>query len=227
MHTLTNLDPAPEPNMTVLWSEGLPENFKKYCSKMSIDTDSIQYENDDVMRPLYGDDYAIACCVYSMRVGKDMKFFGESCNLDQALLYSINGGIDEVKRDLVLPGFEKMTDEVLDYEKVKASYWKALEYVAKTYGVKVNKMNKIVTSVIKAGAQFNTFKKIESELTEDETDIAHRARNSNIHTKAKNFSYTEYIYATALEAIIGYLYLTGNEERLNYILNKSLEEIVI
>ena len=101
------------------------------------------------------------------------------------------------------------------------------EYVAKTYGVKVNKMNKIVTSVIKAGAQFNTFKKIESELTEDETDIAHRARNSNIHTKAKNFSYTEYIYATALEAIIGYLYLTGNEERLNYILNKSLEEIVI
>ncbi|MBQ8659857.1 MAG: formate C-acetyltransferase [Bacilli bacterium] len=138
LHTLTNLDPAPEPNMTVLWSEGLPENFKKYCSKMSIDTDSIQYENDDVMRPSMGDDYAIACCVSSMRVGKDMQFFGARCNLAKALLYSINGGIDEVKRDLVLPGFEKMTDEVLDYEKVKASYWKALEYVAKTYSDAMN-----------------------------------------------------------------------------------------
>ena len=101
------------------------------------------------------------------------------------------------------------------------------EYVAKTYGVKVNKMNKIVTSVIKAGAQFNTFKKLESELTETETDIAHRARNTHIHTKAKNFSYSEYIYATALEAIIGFNYLTGNSERLEFILNKSLEEIVV
>lgn len=101
------------------------------------------------------------------------------------------------------------------------------EYVAKTYGVKVNKMNKIVTSVIKAGAQFTTFKKLETELTETETDIAHRARNTHIHTKAKNFSYSEYIYATALEAIIGFNYLTGNTERLEYILNKSLEELVI
>ena len=101
------------------------------------------------------------------------------------------------------------------------------EYVAKTYGFKVNKMNKIVTSVIKAGAQFTTFKKLEAELTEDETDIAHRARNTHIHTKAKNFSYSEYIYATALEAIIGFNYLTGNTERLEFILNKSLEELVI
>ena len=101
------------------------------------------------------------------------------------------------------------------------------EYVAKTLGVKVNKMNRIVTSVIKAGSQFKTFKKLEEFLTEDENDIAHRARNTHIHTKAKNFSYTEYIYATALEAIIGYNYLIGNTERLDYILNKSLEEIVV
>lgn len=99
------------------------------------------------------------------------------------------------------------------------------EYVAKNYGVKVNKMNKIVSSVVKAGAQFCTYKKLESELTEKELDIAHRARNTHIHSKAKNFSYAEYIYATALEAIFGYLYLTGNEERLNYFLEKSLEEI--
>lgn len=101
------------------------------------------------------------------------------------------------------------------------------EYVAKTYGFKVNKMNKIVSTVVKAGAQFNTFKKIENELQSDEMDIAHRARNTHIHSKAKNFSYAEYIYATALEAVIGYLYLTGKEERLISVLKKSLEEIVI
>ena len=99
------------------------------------------------------------------------------------------------------------------------------EYVAKTYGVKVNKMNKMVSSVVKAGAQFITFKKIEPLLVEDELDIAKRARNSHIHTKAKNFSYNEYIYATALEALIGYLYLTGKNDKLNQILTISLEEL--
>lgn len=101
------------------------------------------------------------------------------------------------------------------------------EFVAKTYGAKVNKMNKIVTSVVKAGSQYISYKKIESELTKTEIDIARRARNTHIHTKAKNFSYTEYIYATALEAVIGYLYLTKNNERLNFVLNKTLEELVI
>ena len=101
------------------------------------------------------------------------------------------------------------------------------EFVAKTYGAKVNKMNKIVTSVVKAGSQYISYKKIESELTETELDIARRARNTHIHTKAKNFSYTEYIYATALEAVIGYLYLTKNNERLNFVLNKTLEELVV
>lgn len=138
LHTLTNLDPAPEPNMTVLWSEKLPENFKKYCAKMSINTDAIQYESDDLMRPIYGDDYAIACCVSAMRIGKDMQFFGARCNLAKALLYSINGGIDEVKKDKVLEGIEIMQDEYLDYDKVKDAYFKVLEKVAGIYSDAMN-----------------------------------------------------------------------------------------
>lgn len=138
LHTLTNLDPAPEPNMTVLWSEHLPEAYKKYCAKMSIQTDAIQYENDDVMRPLYGNDYAIACCVSAMRVGRDMQFFGARCNLAKTLLYSINGGVDEVKNQLVIPGFEKMEEEVLDYEKVHDAYFKMIERVAEIYSNAMN-----------------------------------------------------------------------------------------
>lgn len=138
LHTLTNLDPAPEPNMTVLWSENLTDNFKKYCAKMSIQTDAIQYENDDLMRPIYGDDYAIACCVSAMRLGKDMQFFGARCNLAKTLLYSINGGIDEIKREKVLDGFDIMNDEVLNYQKVKKAYWKALEKVADIYANAMN-----------------------------------------------------------------------------------------
>ncbi len=138
LHTLTNLDPAPEPNMTVLWSEYLPETFKKYCARMSIETDAIQYENDDIMRPLYGSDYAIACCVSAMRIGRDMQFFGARCNLVKALLYSINGGVDEVKNDLVIEGFEKNTDEILDYDKVHEAYFKMLEKVATIYSDAMN-----------------------------------------------------------------------------------------
>ena len=138
LHTLTNLDTSPEPNMTVLWSVNLPENFKKYCAKMSIETDALQYESDDVMRPVYGDDYAIACCVSAMREGKDMQFFGARCNLAKALLYSINGGVDEMTGDLVVEGFDKMTDEVLDFEKVKSAYFKMLEKVADIYSNAMN-----------------------------------------------------------------------------------------
>ena len=138
LNTLTNLDPAPEPNMTVLWSTKLPEPWKKYCAKMSIKTDAIQYESDDLMRPIYGDDYAIACCVSAMRVGKDMQFFGARCNLAKSLLYSINGGVDEMKNQLVLKDVEKMDDEILDYEKVKSSYFKVLERVAEIYSDAMN-----------------------------------------------------------------------------------------
>ncbi|MBB6697960.1 formate C-acetyltransferase [Clostridium algidicarnis] len=138
LHTLINLGTAPEPNMTILWSEKLPESFKKFCAEMSILTDSIQYENDDIMRPIYGDDYAIACCVSAMEIGKQMQFFGARCNLAKALLYAINGGIDEKKGRLVVPGIEKIEDGILEYDKVKENYLKVLEYVA---GLYVNTMN--------------------------------------------------------------------------------------
>lgn len=138
VHTLENLDTSPEPNMTILWSNKLPENFKKYCAKVSINTDAIQYENDDLMRPIYGDDYAIACCVSAMRLGKDMQFFGARCNLAKALLYSLNGGIDEVKGDLVLSDIPKNTDKVLDYKSVKKNYFKVLSRVARIYSNAMN-----------------------------------------------------------------------------------------
>lgn len=138
LNTLTNLDPSPEPNMTVLWSENLPENFKKYCAKMSINTDAIQYENDDLMRKIYGNDYAIACCVSAMRVGKDMQFFGARCNLAKSLLYAINGGIDEIQGDHILEGIDKITDEVLDYDKVLKAYYNVLKQIAEIYSNAMN-----------------------------------------------------------------------------------------
>ena len=138
LHTLTNLGSAPEPNLTVLWSEHLPEGFKRYCAKMSIATDSIQYENDDVMRPVYGDDYAIACFVSAMAVGKQMQFFGARCNIAKCLLYAINGGVDERSGARIVPGIQPITDEVLDYEKVRENYNKVLAYAAELYADTVN-----------------------------------------------------------------------------------------
>ncbi|SFD13808.1 MULTISPECIES: formate C-acetyltransferase [Bacillaceae] len=138
LNTLDNLGPAPEPNLTVLWSSKLPVGFKQYCAKMSIKTSSIQYENDDIMRPEYGDDYGIACCVSAMTIGKQMQFFGARANLAKALLYAINGGKDEKSKAQVAPMYAPITSEYLDYEEVKIKFDVLLDWLA---GLYVNTLN--------------------------------------------------------------------------------------
>jgi len=138
LQTLVNLGPSPEPNLTVLWSEKLPKKFKEYCAKISILTDAVQYENDDIMKPIFGNDYAIACCVSAMKVGKQMQYFGARCNLAKSLLYAINGGIDEVTEMQVVAGVSKIKDKILDYEKVKKAYFEILKKIANLYAKTMN-----------------------------------------------------------------------------------------
>jgi formate C-acetyltransferase len=140
LHTLFNLGPAPEPNLTVLWSKSLPAGFKEFCAKVSIETSSIQYENDDLMRGYWGDDYGIACCVSAMRIGKQMQFFGARCNLAKALLYAINGGRDELKGIQVGPRFEPITSEYLEYDEVMEKFDKFLDWLTTLY---INTLNVI------------------------------------------------------------------------------------
>ncbi len=140
LHTLYNLGPAPEPNLTVLWSVSLPDPFKKYCAKVSIDTSSIQYESDDIMRGYWGDDYGIACCVSAMRLGKQMQFFGARANLAKALLYAINGGKDEIYGDQVAPMFAPITGDYLDYDEVISKFDQTLDWLAELY---INTLNVI------------------------------------------------------------------------------------
>lgn len=138
LHTLHNLGTAPEPNLTVLWSTRLPEAFKRFCAKTSIESSSIQYENDDLMRVTHGDDYAIACCVSSMRIGKEMQFFGARANLAKCLLYAINGGVDEISKKQVGPKFRPITSEYLDYDEVMDKYKDMMQWLARVY---VNALN--------------------------------------------------------------------------------------
>ena len=138
LNTLNNLGAAPEPNLTVLWSTHLPENFKKYCAEISIKHHAVQYENDDIMRPIHGDDYAIACCVSSMRIGKEMQFFGARANLAKCLLYAINGGKDEITGEQVGPEYRAVEGEYLDYEDVMAKFKAMMTWLSKVY---VNALN--------------------------------------------------------------------------------------
>ena len=138
LHTLKNLGTAPEPNLTVLWSTRLPQNFKRFCAKTSIESSSIQYENDDLMRVTHGDDYTIACCVSSMRIGKEMQFFGARANLAKCLLYAINGGVDEISGKQVGPEYRPITSEYLDYDEVMHKYKQMMKWLAQVY---VNALN--------------------------------------------------------------------------------------
>ncbi len=140
LHTLDNLGPAPEPNLTVLWSTALPQGFKNFCAKMSIQTSAIQYENDDLMRPHWGDDYGIACCVSAMRIGKQMQFFGARANLAKALLYAINGGVDEKSKAQVGPEFAPITSEYLEFDEVMRKFDTVMEWLAELY---INTLNVI------------------------------------------------------------------------------------
>lgn len=140
LHTLYNLGPAPEPNLTVLWSKNLPKPFKRYCSRVSIETDSIQYENDDIMREIYGDDYAIACCVSAMRIGKQMQFFGARCNLPKVLLMSLNGGVDEITKEQIGPSRKPISGDILSYEEVMDRFSFYRKWLCELY---VNTMNVI------------------------------------------------------------------------------------
>ena len=133
LNTLTNLGPSPEPNLTVLWSTRLPVNFKRYCAKMSIQTSSIQYENDDVMRPVWGDDYSICCCVSATQTGKEIQFFGARANLAKCLLYAINGGVDEKTGVQVGPAYRPITSEYLDYDEVMERYDEMMDWLSKLY----------------------------------------------------------------------------------------------
>ena len=133
LHTLENMGPSPEPNLTVLYSSNLPENFKKYSSYISIKTSSVQYENDDVMRPVWGDDYSICCCVSATQTGKEIQFFGARANLAKCLLYAINGGVDEKTKTQVAPKYSPITSEYLDYDEVMDKYDQMMEWLSKLY----------------------------------------------------------------------------------------------
>ncbi|MBR6613813.1 MAG: formate acetyltransferase, partial [Clostridia bacterium] len=160
LHTLSNLGPAPEPNLTVLWSNNLPRGFKEYTTKMSIRTSSIQYENDDLMRGFWGDDYGIACCVSAMRIGKQMQFFGARCNLAKTLLYAINGGRDEISGKQVAPKFEGVTTDYLYYDDVLAKFDNMMDYVAMVYVKALNAIHYMHDKY--------SYEKIEMALHDDE-----------------------------------------------------------
>ncbi|MBN6205675.1 formate C-acetyltransferase [Ralstonia pickettii] len=197
LHTLDNLGPAPEPNLTVLWSANLPDSFKKYCAKMSIKTSSIQYENDDIMRDIYGDDYGIACCVSAMEIGKQMQFFGARANLAKALLYAVNGGIDEISFAQVAPRYAPITSDYLDYDEVMEKFDTMMEWLA---GLYVNTLN-----VIHYMHDKYSYERIEMALHDKEVLRTMACGIAGLSVAADSLSAIKYAKVKAIRNVEGYV----------------------
>ncbi len=229
LHTLTNLTPAPEPNLTVLWSNQLPEAFKNYCAKMSIETDSIQYENDDLMRPDYGDDYGIACCVSAMKIGKQMQFFGARCNLAKVLLMSLNGGRDEKSGEQVGP-LSKTFEEgkVLDYDEVMMHFLPMMDWLCSLY---VNTMN-----VIHYMHDKYAYEKLQLALHDSQVERLMAFGLAGLSVVADSFSAIKYARVTPIKderGIITEFDITGeypafgnNDDRVDQIASDLVEQFM-
>lgn len=229
LHTLTTLSPAPEPNLTVLWSERLPKNFKNYCANMSIKTDSIQYENDDLMRPRNGDDYGIACCVSAMKIGKQMQFFGARCNLAKVLLLSLNGGRDEKSGDQIGPICESFADkEILDYEEVQKSLDLMMDWICAVY---VNTMN-----VIHYMHDKYAYEKLQMALHDTKVERLMAFGIAGLSVAADSLSAIKYAKVTPLKDEKGIIYdfkITGdypsfgnNDDRVDMIAAELVERFL-
>jgi formate C-acetyltransferase len=229
LHTLTNLSPAPEPNLTVLWSSQLPSTFKEYCAKMSIETDSIQYENDDLMRPDYGDDYGIACCVSAMRIGKQMQFFGARCNLAKVLLMSLNGGRDEISGEQVGPEILPFTtDDVLHYDQVLESFLHMMDWLC---GLYVNTMN-----IIHYMHDKYAYEKLQMALHDTSVERLMGFGIAGLSVVADSLSAIKYARVTPIRdprGIITDFHIEGeypafgnNDDRVDLIASQSVEEFL-
>lgn len=227
LHTLYNLGSAPEPNLTVLWAQKLPEPFKRYCAKVSIETDAIQYENDDVMRPIYADDYAIACCVSAMKVGKQMQFFGARCNLPKLLLLALNGGKDQQTGIQLGPQMEPYAGEILDFEAVQGRWHIYLEWLCKLY---VNTMN-----VIHYMHDKYAYEKTQMALHDTQVERFMAFGVAGLSVLADSFSAIQYGKVKALRGengLIENFETTGDfpkygndDDRVDKIAKKALEEV--
>ncbi len=198
LNTLYNLNPSPEPNMTVLWSENLPRDFKRFCAKISMDTDSVQYENDDLMRESYGDDYAIACCVSAMRIGKQMQYFGARCNMPKVLLLALNGGVDEKTGIQIGPKMEPLDSGVLDYEKVKERFAIYHNWLCELY---VNTMN-----IIHYMHDKYAYEKVQMALHDTDVERFMAFGMAGLSVMADSFSAIKFGQVTPIKNAEGYIY---------------------
>lgn len=229
LHTLTTLSPAPEPNLTVLWSDKLPKNFKNYCTKMSIETDSLQYENDELMRQSYGDDYGIACCVSAMKIGKQMQYFGARCNLAKVLLMSLNGGKDEISAEQIGPEGESFpAEKILDYEEVLKSFLSMMDWLC---GLYVNTMN-----IIHFMHDKYAYEKLEMALHDTDVERLMAFGIAGLSVVADSLSAIKYAKVTPVKDIRGiitdfiiegdYPAFGNNDDRVDKIASDLVEEFI-